>query len=77
MVANSNPLGKSLEFIHDDIESMNTELNYWQKQYQVSNEKMVNELKITEEALQPLQDKLAEIEEHAKEQKSKIHNVKA
>ena len=29
---NANPLGKSLEFINDDIESMNHELEYWQKQ---------------------------------------------
>jgi len=26
---NANPLGKSLEFINDDIESMNHELEYW------------------------------------------------
>ena len=38
---------------------------------------MQNELRITEEALVPLYDKLAEIDEQIKDQKSKIQNVKA
>jgi TRAF3-interacting protein 1 len=59
---NANPLGKSLEFINDDIESMNNELDYWQKQYKSSKDKMASELRITEDALQPMQDKLSEIE---------------
>lgn len=28
---NANPLGKSLEFITDDIESMNHEIDFWTK----------------------------------------------
>ena len=28
---NANPLGKSLEFLNDDIESMNKEREYWRK----------------------------------------------
>jgi hypothetical protein len=32
---NSTPLGKSIEFINDDIESMNQELLSWRKQYNV------------------------------------------
>ena len=45
---NTAPLGKSIEFINDDIESMNKELVYWRKQYNASKAKMQNELKITE-----------------------------
>ena len=44
---NTAPLGKSIEFINDDIESMNKELVYWRKQYNASKAKMQNELKIT------------------------------
>lgn len=39
---NTAPLGKSIEFINDDIESMNKELVYWRKQYNASKTKMQN-----------------------------------
>lgn len=35
LTQNTNPLGKSLEFLNDDIESMNKEMEYWRNQYQV------------------------------------------
>lgn len=74
---NTAPLGKSIEFINDDIESMNKELVHWRKQYNASKAKMQNELKITEEALLPVYDKLGEIEEQIKDQKGKIQTAKA
>lgn len=37
---------------------------------------MQNELKLSEDALVPLYDKLAEIEEQIKDQKGKIQNMK-
>ena len=39
---NTAPLGKSVEFINDDIESMNKELTYWRKQYNASKAKYQN-----------------------------------
>ena len=38
---------------------------------------MQNELKITDDALVPMYDKLAEIEEQVKDQKGKIQNMKS
>ena len=38
---------------------------------------MQNELKVTEDTLVPLYDKLAEIDEQIKDQKSKIQNAKS
>ena len=64
---NTAPLGKSIEFINDDVESMNRELQYWRKQYHASKTKYQNELKVTEEALLPIYDKLGEIDEQIKE----------
>lgn len=32
----TNPLGKSIDFINEDIESMTKEYDYWRKQYQQS-----------------------------------------
>jgi len=77
LTQNTNPLKKSLDFIHDDIESMNKEMDHWKKEYLNSKSKLQTELRNTEEALQPLQDKLAEVDEQIKEKKSKIQNVKS
>lgn len=56
---NTAPLGKSIEFINDDVESMNKELQIWRRQYNASKIKMQNELKLTEESLLPVYDKIA------------------
>jgi TRAF3-interacting protein 1 len=44
---NTAPLGKSIEFINDDIDAMNKELQFWRRQYNASKTKMQAELKIT------------------------------
>lgn len=77
LTQNCNPLKRSVDFITDDIESMNKEMEYWRNQYLSSKAKYQIELKSTEEALQPLQNKLAEIDEQIKEKKLRIQNVKA
>lgn len=74
---NTAPLGKSIEFINDDIDAMNKELTFWRKQYNSSKAKTQAELKLTEEALMPIYDKIHEIEEQILDQKSKIQTTKA
>lgn len=56
---------------------MNKELQFWRKQYHASKTKMQNELKVTEDALLPIYDKLGEIEDQIKDQKGKIQTAKA
>lgn len=56
---NTAPLGKSIEFINDDVEAMNKELQFWRKQYNASKAKMQAQLKITEDSLLPVYDKIA------------------
>lgn len=77
LTQNTNPLKRSIDFVNDDIESMNKEMEYWRNQYLASKGKYQIELKNTEEALQPLQNKYAEIDEQIKERKLRIQNVKA
>lgn len=74
---NTAPLGKSIEFINDDVEAMNRELTGWRKQYNASKAKTQNESKLTEEALLPIYDKIHEIEEQILDQKAKIQTTKA
>jgi len=77
VIQNTNPLKKSLDFLNDDIESMNKEMDKWRGEYLQSKEKYQIELKSTEEALQPMMDKLADIEEQVKDKKAKIQSVKS
>ena len=58
---NTAPLGKSIEFINDDIDAMNKELTAWRKQYNASKAKTQNELKTTEDTLMPVYDKIREV----------------
>ena len=55
---NTAPLGKSIEFINDDVDAMNKELTHWRKQYNASKSKTQSELKLTEDALNPIYDKI-------------------
>lgn len=55
---NTAPLGKSIEFVNDDIEAMNKQLTNWRKQYNASKAKTQAEMKLTEEALLPTFDKI-------------------
>ena len=41
----TNPLGKSIDFINEDIESMSKEYEYWRKQYQSSQGQLEEQLK--------------------------------
>ena len=74
---NTAPLGKSIEFINDDVDAMNKELTAWRKQYNASKAKTANEAKLTEEALMPIYDKIHEIEEQILDQKSKAQTLKS
>lgn len=96
MTQNTNPLRKSLDFLNDDIESMNKEMEKWRSEYLQSKEKYQSEQRYdnlsqleqspnltlyinrsTEEALQPMMDKLADIDEQIKDKKAKCQSVKS
>ncbi len=73
----SNPLGKSLDFVSEDIDSMSKEYEKWRKQCMNSQTQMEEQLRITEDTIMPLQDKLALLEEQIRDKSSKIHNIKS
>ncbi|KAG7383797.1 TRAF3-interacting protein 1 [Phytophthora boehmeriae] len=73
----ANPVGKSVEFVHEDLDAMSKELEFWRKEYARKRDALVDEQKHTEEALQPLQIQLREVEEQVKEQLHKINTLKA
>lgn len=73
----TNPLGKSIDFVTDDIDSMSKEYEHWKKESQACQQQLAEQQKITEEVLQPLQDQLAELEEKIREQTSKVNSIKS
>lgn len=52
----TNPLGKSIDFVTDDIDSMNKEYEYWRRESFSCQAKLEEQQRITEEVLHPLQD---------------------
>lgn len=73
----TNPLGKCMDYVHDDMEMMNKELEQWKSEYRRKCEDMDEQSKSSEEALQPKQMRLREIKEEILEEEKKINSVKA
>ncbi|KAJ0402160.1 hypothetical protein ATCC90586_007946 [Pythium insidiosum] len=71
------PMGKSIEFVHEDLDAMSKELEKWRREYDKKVEVYEEERKKTEEALQPLQVQLLDVDEQIKEQIHKINTLKA
>jgi len=73
----ANPLGKSIDLVHQDIANMGKELDQWKQQYREASEQYQTELKMTDEVLQPLYQKIAELDDRVAEQKTKIRNSRS
>jgi len=74
----TNPLGKSIDFVTEDIDSMTKEYEHWKLDYAESQAKLEEQQRITEQTIQPLQDvELAQLEEKIREEKSKIQNIRS
>eukprot|EP00927_Polykrikos_kofoidii_P061133 TRINITY_DN56005_c0_g1_i1.p1 TRINITY_DN56005_c0_g1~~TRINITY_DN56005_c0_g1_i1.p1 ORF type:complete len:600 (-),score=187.08 TRINITY_DN56005_c0_g1_i1:356-2077(-) len=73
----ANPLGKSIDLVHQDIANMGKELDKWKLQYNEASEQYNTELRRTEEVLQPLYRKVAELDDKISEQVIKIRNSRS
>lgn len=73
----TNPLGKSIDFVTDDVDSMSKEYEKWRKESISCTSGLEDQIKITEEATAPLNNQLAELEEKIREQQNKIAAAKA
>jgi TRAF3-interacting protein 1 len=50
----TNPLGKSIDYVTDDVESMSKEFEYWRKEAISCTQALDEQRKITEELIHPL-----------------------
>ncbi|XP_067404723.1 TRAF3-interacting protein 1 isoform X1 [Emydura macquarii macquarii] len=71
------PLGKIMDYIQEDMDSMKNELQVWQHENKEHAEALQKEQSITDSAVEPLKAELAELEQLIKDQQDKICAVKA
>ncbi|XP_058813306.1 TRAF3-interacting protein 1 [Topomyia yanbarensis] len=67
-----NPLGKLMDFLQEDIDSMERELSNWQQIYSQSAVELNKERSANENAIEPLKHQLAQIEGNIKEYREMI-----
>uniref|UniRef100_A0A6E8VA74 TRAF3-interacting protein 1 n=1 Tax=Anopheles coluzzii TaxID=1518534 RepID=A0A6E8VA74_ANOCL len=72
-----NPLGKLMDFIQEDIDSMERELSSWQQIYTQSMVELNKERSATENAIEPLKQQLSQIEVNIKEYRDMIDTTRA
>ncbi|XP_062907848.1 TRAF3-interacting protein 1 [Mobula hypostoma] len=71
------PLGKIMDYIQEDMDSMQNELSMWRKENKKHAETLLKEQSITDSAVEPLKSELAELEQLIKDQQDKNCAVKA
>ncbi|XP_035899468.1 TRAF3-interacting protein 1 [Anopheles stephensi] len=72
-----NPLGKLMNFIQEDIDSMERELASWQQLYTQSMVELNKERSATENAIEPLKQQLHQIDVNIKEYRDMIDTTRA
>ncbi|XP_018420116.1 PREDICTED: TRAF3-interacting protein 1 [Nanorana parkeri] len=70
------PLGKIMDYIQEDMDTMQNELQTWRKENGEHAEVLLREQSITDSAVEPLKAELAELEQLIKEQRDRICTVK-
>jgi len=73
---NTNPLGKCMDYVQEDLDNMAKELETWKTMRANLNAKLDDELKQTEDILRPIYTQLSDLDLALKEQESKIFSLK-
>ncbi|XP_065089858.1 TRAF3-interacting protein 1-like [Ochlerotatus camptorhynchus] len=72
-----NPLGKLMDFIQEDMDSMERELINWQQMYSLAIVDLNKERSVNENAIEPLKHQLAQIETNIKEYRDMVDVTRA
>ena len=72
-----NPMGKIIQFMDDDVESMKREFDSWARIYAGAKEQLDDKEKAIEAELQPYKDKIVAKEEQIREKKGQIDSLKS
>ncbi|XP_051010318.1 TRAF3-interacting protein 1 [Acomys russatus] len=71
------PLGKIMDYIQEDVDAMQNELQLWHSENRQHAEALSKEQSITDSAVEPLKVELSELEQQIRDQQDKICAVKA
>ncbi|XP_058644060.1 TRAF3-interacting protein 1 [Onychostoma macrolepis] len=71
------PLGKIMDYIQEDMDSMQNELQTWRKENKENAQALLQEQRITDSVVEPLKTELNELEQLIKDQQDKICAVKS
>ncbi|XP_036396770.1 TRAF3-interacting protein 1-like [Megalops cyprinoides] len=70
------PLGKIMDYIQEDMDSMQNELQAWRRENQEHAHALLQEQRVTDSAVEPLKTELTELEQLIKDQQDKICAIK-
>ncbi|XP_073433657.1 TRAF3-interacting protein 1 [Dendrobates tinctorius] len=70
------PLGKMMDYIQEDMDTMKNELQMWRAENREHAEVLLREQSVTDTAVDPLKAELAELEQLINDQRDKICTVK-
>ncbi|XP_051260390.1 TRAF3-interacting protein 1 isoform X2 [Dicentrarchus labrax] len=71
------PLGKIMDYIQEDMDAMQAELNTWRRENKEHAQALLQEQRATDRAVEPLKVELAELEQLIKDQQDKICAVRS
>ncbi|CEM11687.1 unnamed protein product [Vitrella brassicaformis CCMP3155] len=71
----ANPLGKSVDLVHQDIATMGGELGHWRDEKRASVAALQLQIRETEDSLGPLEQDIAALEEEISHQKNRIDDM--
>ncbi|KAI5082699.1 hypothetical protein GOP47_0002442 [Adiantum capillus-veneris] len=72
----ANPLGKMIDFLKEDVETMNKEHQFWVKDLKVHQDQSDEERRVTEELLEDEAGELSELKEKIEYQQRRIFSLK-
>ncbi|KAG5833791.1 hypothetical protein ANANG_G00279620 [Anguilla anguilla] len=71
------PLGKIMDYIQEDMDSMQNELQTWRRENQEHAQALLQEQRVTDAAVEPLKAELSELEQLIRDQQDKICAAKS
>ncbi|XP_028291666.1 TRAF3-interacting protein 1 isoform X3 [Gouania willdenowi] len=73
----SQPLGKIMDYIQEDVDAMQAERNAWRRENKEHAQALLQEQRVTDHTLEPLRAELADLEQLIKDQQDKNCAVKS
>jgi TRAF3-interacting protein 1 len=73
----ANPLGKIIDFVYEDMDTMNKELVKWRSLHQKYTEEFEDAKNMTDKGLAPLSAELNKITTEITDQTKRVHRLKA